>query len=859
MKIEEIRTKHSIIVNSQEECDQVIKYLSSLNEKATSGLNFHSDWNKINFEGRSLGWCLCNKVDAGYKLPSITFSELKTMLGDNNMKYKFKIGDKVKIVKSGYGCSPSSVTHKVIITELGKYLDRPGYKIDNLEIDTNSKNNRYQGFIDEQSFELVEQSEEKWIPKVGDWVVFEESRCVGHLENHKTSCWKGNLILKIDNISSTCFEFNLENAKKLGTNYNFSMDFGNRKELFRPALPHEIPTSETSTEFALPEKWCVKITKENAKTIGDFYGKHSWNGYKTLIPKEEVGKYYTSHNVSSGTSVFSKDNGSYFHLSSPSEGYTEITFEQFKKYVLKSIETEVKPNVMNKEQLLEEAKRKFPIGTKFKAPDNNREYTVEGFDGIESNGWLTDYHVLACIKEHKGVGQYLYYHGKWAEVIEPVKPNLIVGKWYMLPKTSNFIVKYSSVGSCSEYIANAKHYSYGGSCCTTDAILVDLSEIQQYLPDGHCDKLVKVSMEDIQRQCKEKYPIGCTFKVGSFSSISILKNDSTTYKIDGDNIYAGYMQGLLYRKGVWATLISLPEKPKEKTMKTQFEKGDYIVVLSGRSSTKRMVNNYIYKQFENDSSLWALSNLGEIYQTYDVKFDQSIDKWRYATTEEIAEYDRLGKPYDVTTLQSKPTETLLEKGKRLYPIGTIYNPLDSMGDTYMEPVEVIHHRENGTGLDFGYGYVYVKSADKWADIIKHAPVEVQKPVSKNLVKHGVELIPGEYYYYKVTSEFLFEYVDSDGNVKNEINLSEKQFSNQDVLSFSLNTLRKATPEEISHVKQCVAAGKYVDYVPVDQYLSYGWKVIDFRDYYPQALVLEPSDKSDTVEKIKPILIDVPRI
>lgn len=80
-----------------------------------------------------------------------------------------------------------------------------------------------------------------------------------------------------------------------------------------------------------------------------------------------------------------------------------------------------------------------------------------------------------------------------------------VGKWYRLPKCSNYIVKYSHPGQCSEYIANNKYNRIGGGCNTNDAILVDVSEIQQYLPDGHVDKITKQSVH--------KFKIGDIVKV----------------------------------------------------------------------------------------------------------------------------------------------------------------------------------------------------------------------------------------------------------------------------------------------------------------------------------------------------------
>jgi hypothetical protein len=86
-----------------------------------------------------------------------------------------------------------------------------------------------------------------------------------------------------------------------------------------------------------------------------------------------------------------------------------------------------------------------------------------------------------------------------------------------------------------------------------------------------------------------------------------------------------------------------------------FLKDEYIVLtryLSGNFST-----NYCYKQRENykylrvylDSTSCRTNGLSII-----TKKDPS--NWRYATPEEAAEYERLGKPYDVTILNVKKDE-----------------------------------------------------------------------------------------------------------------------------------------------------------------------------------------------------------
>lgn len=103
---------------------------------------------------------------------------------------------------------------------------------------------------------------------------------------------------------------------------------------------------------SLPEKWCVAVTKENVKVLED-WRKHGANS----LP------YHYGYLDHFKTWCKTKDD------------CTEITFEQFKKWILKEDPTE---------SLLEEAKRRYPIGTMFypihesgKMSDNLQKQTKE--------------------------------------------------------------------------------------------------------------------------------------------------------------------------------------------------------------------------------------------------------------------------------------------------------------------------------------------------------------------------------------------------------------------------------------------------------------------------------------------------
>jgi hypothetical protein len=89
-----------------------------------------------------------------------------------------------------------------------------------------------------------------------------------------------------------------------------------------------------------------------------------------------------------------------------------------------------------------------------------------------------------------------------------------------------------------------------------------------------------------------------------------------------------------------------------------FKKGDYIVtlkVLKGDYNCAR--DNYCFKQRINNKSIYPEVDLrGSKDNGHNImSFDKQgyLKDWRYATPQEIKEYDRIGKPYDITTLIPK--------------------------------------------------------------------------------------------------------------------------------------------------------------------------------------------------------------
>lgn len=86
-----------------------------------------------------------------------------------------------------------------------------------------------------------------------------------------------------------------------------------------------------------------------------------------------------------------------------------------------------------------------------------------------------------------------------------------------------------------------------------------------------------------------------------------------------------------------------------------FKKGDYIVTLKVDIHSDCTKDNYCFKQKEDDFYMKPVKDLTGVnwnynsYMTFDKKSE--LKDWRYATIKEIGEYNRINKPYDITTIK----------------------------------------------------------------------------------------------------------------------------------------------------------------------------------------------------------------
>ena len=93
------------------------------------------------------------------------------------------------------------------------------------------------------------------------------------------------------------------------------------------------------------------------------------------------------------------------------------------------------------------------------------------------------------------------------------------------------------------------------------------------LVNGDCE-LVPIlrNLEDIQAECKRRYPIGCRVQPVGSGTVYTLENDFTTYHVNTEThcVYAHHMSGCLYKEGEWAKLVEAV-KVKTKMQEIQEE------------------------------------------------------------------------------------------------------------------------------------------------------------------------------------------------------------------------------------------------------------------------------------------------
>ena len=341
----------------------------------------------------------------------------------------------------------------------------------------------------------------------------------------------------------------------------------------------------------------------------------------------------------------------------------------------------------------------------------NSEFSPRGFGDSygelkQHKFYIFDNWTLNCHGKYGGTSPYKFSYGvdnnkqscEKEYSIEQVKKligykesniEFIPGKWY---KYNGWYIKYKDhvddIWRSSEQINYSKKYNkiesrFGGRDSDDKKILlIDLSEIQEYLPDGHPDKIIK-----------QKFEIGKWYKWYQknhgnyhFGKVERINTETNTVvmlpwivRCDSYN-YSGYFDlskaEQIQEISVEEIQEFLPNSHPDKITSNEFKKGEYIVITDKFDSwSKDFISNHIYKQRKDSTYLYPeYDSLNSITNGWAKYTKKNSHNWRYATQEEIDEYERRGKPYDVTELQKKELsmEEIQEECKKRFPIGCTY-------------------------------------------------------------------------------------------------------------------------------------------------------------------------------------------
>lgn len=330
----------------------------------------------------------------------VTTYKMKSMEKGSN--YKFKIGDRVKVIGSGNGISHAHIGKETTIVELGLYTGSNGYKVDNPKLGNSlTPDNSYKGFIHENSFELVEAAFKlpnkvrvKDCVKVSKWAS-ETFDCDIEVRENSYLCITVDLLpgknsyiflvdsgtyseyteltfdefkkyvikrkalkapLKVDTSLKVgdyvvALETSSEDYYTKGNLYriykdkvegqvfyirNDGSEGGTGNPVFRKATEKEVKKhlevkplipSEASS---LPEKWFIRFKNDEQFRIIKPYFVSKASYYNTYV-NNDPNRVWTS-SLEYYASIEEALRG----------GFTEITLEQFKKYVLKESSVAVK-------------------------------------------------------------------------------------------------------------------------------------------------------------------------------------------------------------------------------------------------------------------------------------------------------------------------------------------------------------------------------------------------------------------------------------------------------------------------------------------------------------------------------------
>lgn len=292
---------------------------------------------------------------------------------------------------------------------------------------------------------------------------------------------------------------------------------------------------------------------------------------------------------------------------------------------------------LSKEEVLAKAKKDYPIGTKFKSLSKDKILEVIG----DYFRWSGKELILDSDSVKNTDSAWIIYNGEWAEIIS--KPEFIVNKWYKLP--NNFIKKGSPIiyikllkidsnnNQCyKEKIVKNKGYeilNYINSDLNTKIeLLTDLTEIQEFLPSSHTDKIQTNIMEE-KKSIKE-WSVGSYVVItGEYHSTKIgevHKIENSTFNSDYIDISESVKCACLPSKSFCKWFPTLQEAEIfSRSLLNNNSVPEYVECIN--TNTKKIILGKIYKIFDTSTYPEKVSIILDDGEQYNIRdWDESFIK-----------------------------------------------------------------------------------------------------------------------------------------------------------------------------------------------------------------------------------------
>lgn len=355
-----------------------------------------------------------------------------------------------------------------------------------------------------------------------------------------------------------------------------------------------------------------------------------------------------------------------------------------------------------------------------------------------------------------------------------VEDKFIVGKWY---KNHTYYIKISKITDICLYskdwmvIKDIKSFQTGEGAFSKSQNfeeLIDLSEIQQYLPEGHVDKVNTNTMELTGDWCI-KYTIE--------TKDSIKKWASKLGKVTGVYCYYGIVKGRFNGSdksfGKELTLDEFKRLVLKKgTNSEEFKVGDWLWWISEGVAFKVGIDKKVYSNDKMD----------HVVITTDVDYyNNHKTLYRRAAPEEIAKAQGykviitehafgIDPSYPVKPSSTASMQEILAYCKTIYKKGARVRPVNSDGNNYAGEYGLLFEPTifgSGAYIHGGVGFLYANG--KYAEIISSPKQEVVEKYP---------LVPEECFTFvkPKKKEYPFDeqaYLSKPFNQKLELNLKVK--------------------------------------------------------------------------------------